>query len=65
LVLLINVYILSSTKLEIREKQFVLGSEGVGEEGGGMGKWRGWGGRGGEKGEEMTQSLFAHMNKIN
>jgi hypothetical protein len=29
LVLLINVYTLSSTKLEIRAKQFLLGSEGV------------------------------------
>jgi hypothetical protein len=30
LVLLINVYILSSTKLEIRAKQLLLGSKGVG-----------------------------------
>jgi hypothetical protein len=32
LVLLIIVYTLSSTKLEIRAKQFLPGSEGVGEE---------------------------------
>jgi hypothetical protein len=32
-------YTLSSTKLEIRAKQFLLGSEGVGARG------RGWGGR--------------------
>jgi hypothetical protein len=31
LVLLIIVYTLSSTKVEIRAKQFLLGSEGVGE----------------------------------
>jgi hypothetical protein len=45
---------LSSTKLEIRAKQFLLGSEGIGgeEEGGG-------------KGEEMTQTSYAHMNKKN
>jgi hypothetical protein len=47
LVLLINVYTLSSTKLEIRAKQFLLGSKGVG----------------GEVGREMTQILYAHMNK--
>jgi hypothetical protein len=34
LVLLINVYTLSSTKLEIRAKQFLLGSKGMGREGG-------------------------------
>jgi hypothetical protein len=32
LVLLINVYTLCSTKLEIRAKQFLLGSKGVGGE---------------------------------
>jgi hypothetical protein len=32
LILLINVYNLSSTKLEIRAKQFLLGSEGIGRE---------------------------------
>jgi hypothetical protein len=37
LVLLVNVYTLSSTKLEIRAKQYLLGSEEVGERG------RGWG----------------------
>jgi hypothetical protein len=40
LVLLINVYTLSSTKLELRAKQFLLRSEGV------RGRRRGWGGRG-------------------
>jgi hypothetical protein len=39
LVLLINVYTLSSTKLEIRARQFLPGSDGVG------GRRRGWGGR--------------------
>jgi hypothetical protein len=38
LVLLINVYILSSTKLEIRAKQFLLRSEGLGGRGKGRGK---------------------------
>jgi hypothetical protein len=33
LVLLITVYTLSSTKLEIRAKQFLPGSEGLGEKG--------------------------------
>jgi hypothetical protein len=43
-VLLINVYTLSSTKLEIRTKQFLLRSEGVGEEKEGAGgKGKGWG----------------------
>jgi hypothetical protein len=44
-------FILSSTKLEIRAKLYLLGSEGVGEteEAGGI----------------MTQSLYAHMNKEN
>jgi hypothetical protein len=36
LVLLINVYTLSSTKLEIRSKQFLLGSEGLERKGGAM-----------------------------
>jgi hypothetical protein len=40
----INVYTLSSTKLEIRTKQFLLGSEGVGERG------KGWGERDGVRG---------------
>jgi hypothetical protein len=54
LVLLINVYTLSSTKLEIRAKQYLLGSKGVG-------------GKGGCSGKEavLTQSLYAHMNKGN
>jgi hypothetical protein len=55
LVLLI-VYTLSSTKLEIRAKQFLPRSEGV------EGQTEGEEGNGGEGGE-MTQSLYAHMNK--
>jgi hypothetical protein len=43
MVLLIIVYTLSSTKLEIRAKQFLLGREGVGER-----EWaESWRGRGG------------------
>jgi hypothetical protein len=49
-------YTLSSTNLEIRAKYFLLGNEGVGGKGGVR---RGWG-----KGEEMTQTLYAHMNKL-
>jgi hypothetical protein len=60
LVLLINVYTLSSTKLEIRAKQFLLGTEGVGERGKMWGKGRVQG-----KGGEMTQTLYSHMNKRN
>jgi hypothetical protein len=56
LVLLINVYTLSSTKLEIRAKQYLLGSDREGVE-----EKRGGGGEGGV----MTQSLYAHMNKGN
>jgi hypothetical protein len=56
LVLLINVYTLSSKKLQIRAKQFLPGSKGVG----GRGKGRGERERG-----EMTQTLYAHMNKRN
>jgi hypothetical protein len=41
LVLLIIVYTLSSTKLEIRAKQFLPGSKGV------RGEWEGVGGKGG------------------
>jgi hypothetical protein len=60
LILLINVYTLSSTKLEIRAKQFLLGSKGMGE------RERAWGKRKcGGKGGEMTQTLHAHMNKRN
>jgi hypothetical protein len=54
-------YTLSTTKLEIRAKQFLLGRERVGRErervrrkGGGWGKQR-----------ETTQTLYAHMNKRN
>jgi hypothetical protein len=53
-------YSLSSTKLEIRAKQFLLGSEGVERDGGGRAKGRRWG-----KGGEMTQTLYAQMNKRN
>jgi hypothetical protein len=48
-VLLIIVYTLSSTKLEIKAKQFLPGREGVGEEGKCLGK--------------ITQTLYAHMDK--
>jgi hypothetical protein len=59
LFLLIIVYTLSSTKLEIRAKQFLPRSEGVGQRGRGWGK-KGWvGGNGGE----MTQRVYAPMNK--
>jgi hypothetical protein len=55
LVLLINVYTLFSTKLEIRAKWFLLGNEGMGEMEGvgrqGVGEGRGQG-----KGAEMTQT---------
>jgi hypothetical protein len=54
LVRLINVYTLSSTKLEIRLKQFLLGSEGVEER---------REGEGGGKGGVMTQTLYPHMKK--
>jgi hypothetical protein len=54
-VLLINVYTLSLTKLEIRAKQYLLGRERVGEEMEEVG---------GKEGE-MTQTLYAHMNKRN
>jgi hypothetical protein len=46
LVLLIIAYTLSSTKLEIRAKQFLPGSEGVGARGRSRGKGRGWRERG-------------------
>jgi hypothetical protein len=45
LILLINVYTCSLTKLEIRAKQFLLGNEG-------MGKKEGAGGRGRGRGEK-------------
>jgi hypothetical protein len=48
LVLPIIAYTLSSTKLEIRAKQILPGSEGGG---------------GRRKEGEMTQTLYAHMNK--
>jgi hypothetical protein len=64
LVLLINVYPLSSKKLEIRAKQFLLRNEGVGSRGRWWGKGGGKGKRGGGgKGGEMAQTLYAHMNK--
>jgi hypothetical protein len=51
-VFLIIAYTFSSTKLEIRAEQILLGSKGRwgGDRGGG-----GWG--------EMTQTMYAHMNK--
>jgi hypothetical protein len=52
-------YTLSSTKSEIRAKYFLPGSKGGrGREGGGGREEKEWG-----KGEEMTQTLYAHMNK--
>jgi hypothetical protein len=51
-------FILSSTKLQIRAEQSLPGSEGVGGEEEGEVK-----GRGGGKGEEMTQTLYILMNK--
>jgi hypothetical protein len=42
-------FILASTKLEIRAEQFLPGSEEVGGDGG--------------EGGEMTQTLYTHMNK--
>jgi hypothetical protein len=59
LVLPIITYTLYSTKLEIRAK-FLPGSKRVGGRGS---KW-GHNGGGGGKGGEMTQTLYAHMNKI-
>jgi hypothetical protein len=44
----------------MRAKQFLLGSKRVGTRGRGWEERRGW-----EKGEVMTQSLYAHMNKGN
>jgi hypothetical protein len=54
---------LSSTKLEIRAKLFLQGIQGV------RGKREGAGGGGGKgmhggNGGEITQTLYAHMNKI-
>jgi hypothetical protein len=47
-------YVFSSTKLEIRAEQVLPGSEvGRGVEGG-----EGWQGR------EMTQTMYAHVNKL-
>jgi hypothetical protein len=46
------VYVLSSIKLELRAEQVLPGS-----------KW-GWAGEGGgRQGGEMTQTMYAHMNK--
>jgi hypothetical protein len=46
LVLLINIYTLSSTKLEIRAKQYLPGSEGMAGRRRGPGERKGVGGRG-------------------
>jgi hypothetical protein len=59
LVLLIIVYALSPTKLEIRANQFLPGSEGVGGKEMGVGRNR----RGKGKGGEMTQTLYAQLNE--
>jgi hypothetical protein len=45
-------YVFSSTKLEIRAKQVLPGSDELGGEDGGN-----------EQHEEMTQSIYAHVNK--
>jgi hypothetical protein len=57
LVLPIIAYTLSSTKFEIRAKLFQPGNKG----GGGVGGKAGSRGKGGQ----MTQTLYAHMNKRN
>jgi hypothetical protein len=46
-------YIFSSTKLEKRAEQVLPGIK----------TGRGGEGRGGEKGGEMTQTIYAHVNK--
>jgi hypothetical protein len=56
----ITAYTLSSTKLEIRAKQFLPGSDGVAGRGRGQRK-----GGGGGEGGEMTQTLYAHLNQRN
>jgi hypothetical protein len=61
LVLLIIVYTLSLTKLEIRAKQFLPGSKGVRRRRKGLGEREG----AGRKRIEMTPTLYAHMNKRN
>jgi hypothetical protein len=48
-------YVFSSTKLELRTEQVLPGSEG---EGGREGE-----SEGGEQVEEMTQTMYAHVNK--
>jgi hypothetical protein len=49
-------YVFSSTKLEKRAEQALLGSEGMGVRERGQGV-------GGGQGEEMAQTMYAHMNK--
>jgi hypothetical protein len=46
-------YVFSSTKLEIRAEQILPGSDGG----------RGREGGGGGQGREMTQTMYAHVNK--
>jgi hypothetical protein len=46
-------YVFSSIKLEIRAEQVLPGSQG-----GQGGEWEG------RKGGEMTQRMYAHMNKL-
>jgi hypothetical protein len=60
-VLLINIYTLSSIKLEIRGEQFLLGGMGVGRERESVGGEEG----SGRRGQEMTQTMYTHMNKRN
>jgi hypothetical protein len=45
-------YVFSSTKLEVRAEQVLPGRRGVGGENGGKGQWG-----------EMTQTMYAHVNK--
>jgi hypothetical protein len=45
-------YVFSSTKLEIGQNKFCLEARGMGGEG-----------RGGGQREEMTQTMYAHVNK--
>jgi hypothetical protein len=58
LVLPIIAYTLSSTKLEIRANSFCQVARHKGDKEGKGGKGGGWGKRG-----EMTQTLYAHMNR--
>jgi hypothetical protein len=54
---MLGIYLFSSTKLEMRAEQVLPGSEA----GGGRGMRQGMGVGG--WGKEMTQTMYAHMNK--